>query len=50
MTGSSPFFPPSDDTADQQRTEEQRKFNHVIDAVNALHTRHGFLSDEFPTL
>ncbi|EHH67140.1 hypothetical protein GMO_25700 [Gluconobacter morbifer G707] len=50
MTGSSPLFPPSDDTVDQQCTEEQRKLDHVIDAVNALHTGHGFLSDEFPTL
>ncbi|MFT8723399.1 MAG: hypothetical protein ABF759_12625 [Acetobacter malorum] len=50
MTGSLPLLPPSDDTVDQQCTEEQRKFNLVIDAVNALHTRHGFLSDEFPTL
>ncbi|MCH4024736.1 MAG: hypothetical protein LKE94_00255 [Acetobacter fabarum] len=49
MTG--PQNPPrSADAVDQQGTEEQRKLNHVIDALNALHTRRGFLSDEFPTL
>ena len=40
----------SDDSVDQQDTEEQRKHHGVIDAVNNLHIRHGFLSDEFSTL
>jgi antitoxin CcdA len=31
-------------------SEEQRKLDCVIDAVNELHARHGFLSDEFSTL
>lgn len=49
MTG--PQNPPrSDDAVDQLGMEEQRKLDHVIDAVNAWHTRHGFLSDGFPTL
>jgi len=42
--------PQSDDTVDQRDTEERRKLDHVIDALNALHMQHGFLSDEFPTL
>ncbi|WEQ51014.1 hypothetical protein LV478_10735 [Komagataeibacter oboediens] len=50
MTGSPSAFFPSDDTVDQQGTEEQRKLDHLIDALNALHTQHGFLSDEFLTL
>lgn len=37
-------------SARQQREDEQRKLDSVIDAVNDLHTRHGFLSDEFSTL
>ncbi|WP_025861366.1 type II toxin-antitoxin system CcdA family antitoxin [Acetobacter papayae] len=37
-------------SAHQQHEDEQRKLNGVIDAVNDLHTRHGFLSDEFSTL
>ncbi|NVN37732.1 hypothetical protein [Komagataeibacter swingsii] len=40
----------SNDSVDQQDTEEQRKHYGVIDAVNNLHIRHGFLSDEFSTL
>ncbi|MBS1097835.1 hypothetical protein JK191_09665 [Gluconobacter sphaericus] len=40
----------SNDTVDQQDTEEQRKLDGVIDAVNNLHIRHGLLSDEFSTL
>ncbi len=40
----------SNDTVDQQDTEEQRKLDGVIDAVNNPHIRHGFLSDEFSTL
>ena len=34
----------------QQREEEQRELDHVVDAVNNLHARHGFLSDDFSTL
>jgi len=37
-------------SARQQREDEQRKLDGVIDAVNDLHVRHGFLSDEFSTL
>jgi antitoxin CcdA len=37
-------------SARQQREDEQRKLDGVIDAVNGLHARHGFLSDEFSTL
>jgi len=37
-------------SARQQREDEQRKLDGVIDAVNDLHARHGFLSDEFSTL
>ncbi|WP_169307521.1 hypothetical protein [Gluconacetobacter diazotrophicus] len=49
MTG--PQNPPrSDDAVDQLGTEERRKLDPVIDALNALHLQHGFLSDEFPTL
>ncbi|MBB2158322.1 MULTISPECIES: type II toxin-antitoxin system CcdA family antitoxin [Acetobacteraceae] len=37
-------------SARQQREDEQRRLDGVIDAVNDLHTRHGFLSDEFSML
>ena len=37
-------------SARQHREDERRKLDGVIDAVNDLHTRHGFLSDEFSTL
>ncbi|MBV1833971.1 type II toxin-antitoxin system CcdA family antitoxin [Novacetimonas pomaceti] len=37
-------------SARQQREDEQRKLDGVIDAVNDLYARHGFLSDEFSTL
>ena len=37
-------------SARQQREDAQRKLDGVIDAVNDLHARHGFLSDEFSTL
>ncbi|MBV1824955.1 type II toxin-antitoxin system CcdA family antitoxin [Komagataeibacter oboediens] len=37
-------------SARQQREDEQRKLDGVIDVVNDLHARHGFLSDEFSTL
>ncbi|WP_244284926.1 type II toxin-antitoxin system CcdA family antitoxin [Acetobacter persici] len=37
-------------SARQQCEGEQRKLDGVIDAVNDLHIRHGFLSDEFSTL
>ncbi|NIE79174.1 type II toxin-antitoxin system CcdA family antitoxin [Asaia sp. As-1742] len=37
-------------SARQQCEDEQRKLDGVIDAVNDLHIRHGFLSDEFSTL
>lgn len=37
-------------SACQQREDEQRELDGVIDAVNDLHVRHGFLSDEFSTL
>ncbi|MCP9320667.1 type II toxin-antitoxin system CcdA family antitoxin [Acetobacter persici] len=37
-------------SAQQQREDEQRRLDGVIDAVNELHARHGFLSDEFSTL
>ena len=38
-------------SARQQCENEQRKLDDgVIDAVNDLHARHGFLSDEFSTL
>ncbi|NHN89493.1 type II toxin-antitoxin system CcdA family antitoxin [Acetobacter conturbans] len=37
-------------SARQRREDEQRKLDGVIDAVNDLHARHGFLSDEFSTL
>lgn len=37
-------------SARKQREDEQRKLDGVIDAVNDLHIRHGFLSDEFSTL
>lgn len=36
--------------AREKREDEQRQLDGVIDAVNELHTRHGFLSDEFSTL
>ncbi|PYD48628.1 type II toxin-antitoxin system CcdA family antitoxin [Novacetimonas pomaceti] len=34
----------------EKREGEQRQLDGVIDAVNELHMRHGFLSDEFSTL
>ena len=37
-------------SARQQREEEEKALNSVMDAVNEFHTRCGFLSDEFPTL
>ncbi|NVN11408.1 type II toxin-antitoxin system CcdA family antitoxin [Nguyenibacter vanlangensis] len=37
-------------SARRRRADEQRKLDGVIDAVNELHTRYGFLSDEFLTL
>jgi antitoxin CcdA len=37
-------------SARQQREDEQRRLDGVIDAVNDLHARLGFLSDEFSTL
>lgn len=36
--------------AHEKREDEQRQLDGVIDAVNELHARHGFLSDEFSTL
>lgn len=33
-----------------RRAQESRQLDSVIDAVNDLHTRHGYLSDEFSTL
>ncbi|GBQ89892.1 hypothetical protein AA23498_0735 [Acetobacter nitrogenifigens DSM 23921 = NBRC 105050] len=37
-------------SARSQRDEAARQLNSVLDAVNALHSVHGFLSDEFSTL
>ncbi|GBQ96504.1 hypothetical protein AA23498_2654 [Acetobacter nitrogenifigens DSM 23921 = NBRC 105050] len=36
--------------ARQQHEDAQHKLDGVIDAVNDIHARHGFLSDEFSTL
>jgi len=38
------------DRAHLQRAEEERQLDRVLDAVNALHSVHSFLSDEFSTL
>ena len=37
-------------SARQRHEEEEKTLSSVMDAVNELHTRRGFLSDEFPTL
>lgn len=50
MTGSWLPSPRSDNDVGQKCEEEQRKFDHVIDALNAAHAQHDFLSDEFLTL
>jgi antitoxin CcdA len=36
--------------ARQQREEEEKTLDSVIDAVNEFHSRGGFMSDEFSTL
>lgn len=36
--------------AREKHEDEQRQLDSVIDAVKALHTRDGLLSDEFSTL
>ncbi|MDG6095641.1 type II toxin-antitoxin system CcdA family antitoxin [Acetobacter sp. AN02] len=38
------------DKVRSQRADEERQLDSVLDAVNALHGVHGFLSDEFSTL